>query len=122
MQPITMYGIPNCNNIKKARDWLDAQHIPFHFHHYKKEGIDANTLQAWCADVGWQVLLNQRGTTWRKLSDAEKADINQDKAIQLMCNAPSMIKRPVLQLENKRIVVGFSAENYQKQLLSGSIA
>jgi arsenate reductase len=108
---IKMYGIPNCNTIKKAKDALTAQGVDFEFHNYKKEGIDAATLELWCSQVGWKTLLNQRGTTWRKLSAEDKADINQSKAIELMSVYPSMIKRPVLDTDNQ-IIVGFDADVY----------
>jgi len=110
-----MYGIPNCNSIKKARDWLTANHIDYHFHNYKKDGIDTKTLESWCVQVGWETLLNQRGTTWRKLSADDKADVNESKAIQLMCLYPSMIKRPVLENGNK-IIVGFNEDIYKEEL------
>ncbi len=108
---ITMYGIPNCNTIKKAKDALTAKGVDFEFHNYKKDGIDAATLESWCSQVGWKVLLNQRGTTWRKLSADDKEGINQDKAIALMCTYPSMIKRPVLVVDDK-IIVGFDEAVY----------
>jgi len=108
---ITMYGIPNCNTIKKAKDALTAKGIEFDFHNYKKDGIDEKTLETWCSQVGWKTLLNQRGTTWRKLSADDKEGINQDKAIQLMVVYPSMIKRPVLDTGEK-IIVGFDEEEY----------
>ena len=108
---ITMYGIPNCNTIKKAKDALTAKGIEFVFHNYKKDGIDEKTLETWCSQVGWKTLLNQRGTTWRKLSADDKDGINQDKAIQLMAVYPSMIKRPVLDVGDK-IIVGFDEGVY----------
>ena len=108
---ITMYGIPNCNTIKKAKDALTAKGLEFEFHNYKKDGIDEQTLESWCAQVGWKVLLNQRGTTWRKLSTDDKENVNQAKAIQLMCVYPSMIKRPVLDTGDK-IIVGFDEQVY----------
>ncbi len=108
---ITMYGIPNCNTIKKAKDALTAKGIEFVFHNYKKDGIDEKTLETWCSQVGWKTLLNQRGTTWRKLSADDKDGINQSKAIQLMAVYPSMIKRPVLDVGDK-IIVGFDEEEY----------
>lgn len=112
---ITMYGIPNCNSIKKARDWLEANGIDYNFHNYKKSGIDEATLQQWCSHIGWKLLLNQRGTTWRKLSAEDKSGINEAKAIRLMAVYPSMIKRPVLQdMEHPaRILAGFEEEQYQ---------
>lgn len=106
-----MYGIPNCNTIKKAKDALAAKGLDFAFHNYKKDGIDAETLQTWVNQVGWKVLLNQRGTTWRKLSADDKDGINQSKAIKLMSLYPSMIKRPVLDTGEK-IIVGFDEAVY----------
>jgi len=113
MSTITMFGIPNCNSIKKGRTWLNEQGIVFDFHDYKKLGIDEDTLSSWCQGVGYEVLLNTRGTTWRKLSDADKADINEAKAITLMATHPSLIKRPVLSLGNGTLLVGFKEADYQ---------
>lgn len=111
---LTMFGIPNCNTIKKAKDWLTAHNVEHHFHNYKKDGIDEATLQAWSNHVGWKTLLNQRGTTWKKLSVEDKSNLNQAKAIQLMSLYPSMIKRPVLQdLDSDMLLVGFEEEAYQ---------
>ena len=106
-----MYGIPNCNTIKKAKDALIAKGLDFEFHNYKKDGIDESTLELWSSQVGWKTLLNQRGTTWRKLSSDDKDGINQDKAIKLMSLYPSMIKRPVLVVGDK-IIVGFDEAVY----------
>ncbi|OIQ01323.1 MAG: arsenate reductase [Zetaproteobacteria bacterium CG2_30_46_52] len=113
MSTITMFGIPNCNSIKKARTWLTEQDITFSFHDYKKQGIDEARLSSWCQQTGFQVLLNTRGTTWRKLSDADKADMNETKAISLMAAHPSLIKRPVLALGNGTLLVGFKEADYQ---------
>jgi len=107
----TMYGIPNCDTIKKARDWLDAHGVAFAFHDYKKAGIDRARLEGWVAEHGWETVLNRAGTTFRKLPDAERADLDADKAITLMLAQPSMIKRPVLDLGD-RTVVGFKPEIY----------
>jgi Spx/MgsR family transcriptional regulator len=106
-----MYGIPNCDTIKKARKWLDEHDVAYVFHNYKKEGVDAVLLQQWSAQVGWESLLNKRGTTWRKLADSEKEDIDETKALALLVANPSMIKRPVLQID-KHIEVGFSEASY----------
>jgi len=108
---ITMYGIPNCDSIKKARRWLNEHNTSYQFHNYKKDGIDASALTQWVDQVGWEVLLNKRGTTWRKLPAAQKVDVNADKAIALMCEHTSMIKRPVL-LSDQHIEVGFSEQRY----------
>ena len=110
---ITMYGIPNCDTIKKARKWLDANDIDFQFHSYKKDGIETELLGAWVDLLGWEVLLNKRGTTWRKLSDEQKSGIDNNKAIALMQEHTSMIKRPVLMFDD-HIEVGFSESRYQE--------
>jgi len=109
---IEMYGIPNCDTVRKARLWLDDHELAFEFHNYKKEGVDAALLSSWVDQLGWEVLLNKRGTTWRKLADGEKEGINRDKAVSLMCDNPSMIKRPVLVLGDV-IEVGFSMPRYE---------
>jgi len=111
---ITMYGIPNCSTIKKARDWLSAHNIDYDFHNYKKSGVEEATLQSWCHATGWKTLLNQRGTTWRKLSVEDKTDINESKAIALMMIYPSMIKRPIIQDADNTtlLLVGFDEEKY----------
>ena len=106
-----MYGIPNCNTIKKAKNALTAKGIDFEFHNYKKDGMDKQTLQNWVKQVGWEVLLNRRGTTFRQLSDTDKANIDESKAIALMLAHPSMIKRPVLDTGDK-IIVGFDEAVY----------
>lgn len=109
---ITMYGIKNCDTIKKARTWLDSHGIDYAFHDYKAAGIDADRLKAWCDEHGWEVLLNRAGTTFRALPDADKQDIDTAKAIALMQANPSMIKRPVLDLGDRRLV-GFKPEVYE---------
>ncbi len=108
---VEMYGIANCDTIRKARRWLAGHGIDYRFHDYKKEGVDAELLNRWADRVGWELLLNKRGTTWRKLPDADKADLDRNRAIALMCQNPSMIKRPVL-IAGDQIVVGFSEQQY----------
>jgi Spx/MgsR family transcriptional regulator len=110
--PATIYGIKNCDTMKKARAWLDTKGVPYAFHDYKAEGIDRERLEGWAREVGWETLLNRAGTTFRKLPDAEKAGIDERKALALMVDQPSMIKRPVLDLGN-RLIVGFKAEQYE---------
>ena len=106
------YGIPNCDTVKKARLWLEANGLDYAFHDYKKEGADADKLAAWIADKGVDVVLNKRGTTYRKLSDAEKADAaDSHKAVTLLVQNPSMIKRPVVEHENG-ILVGFKEDEW----------
>jgi arsenate reductase len=107
----TLYGIPNCDTVKKARTWLDQNGRAYTFHDYKKTGIDRATLQAWVATHGWETVLNRAGTTFRALPEADRTDLDADKAIALMLAQPSMIKRPVLDLGD-RTLVGFKPESY----------
>ncbi len=115
MTKITVHGIPNCDTMKKARAWLDAQGLDYDFHDYKKLGITAEKLGEWADSVGWEVLLNKAGTTFRKLPDAGKADLTRDKAIALMVDQPSLIKRPVL-VHPGGILVGFKPDIYAAAL------
>ncbi len=114
---LTMYGIPNCDTVKKARAWLDRHGVAYDFHDYKKRGITAATLQHWCDTLGMDQLLNRRGTSWRKLDDAERAaaDASEKRALQLMMANPSLIKRPLLDTGN-RLLAGFSEESYRSLL------
>ena len=109
---ITIYGIKNCDTMKKARTWLDSHGIAYGFHDYKVEGIERKRLEDWCKAVGWEILLNRAGTTFRSLPDADKQALNEKKAIALMLAQPSMIKRPVLDLGGK-LLVGFKPDIYQ---------
>ena len=108
-----IYGIKNCDTMKKALAWLDAKGVSYAFHDYKAEGIDRPRLEAWARDVGWETLLNRAGTTFRKLPDADKAGLTEGKAIALMLDQPSIIKRPVLDLDG-HLVVGFKPELYEE--------
>jgi arsenate reductase (glutaredoxin) len=108
---ITLYGIKNCDTMKKARTWLDSHGVRYQFHDYKTAGIESAVLARWCGEVGWETLLNRNGTTFRKLPEAHKIDLNERKAIALMVAQPSMIKRPVLDL-GKRLLVGFQPDVY----------
>ncbi|MFZ1741324.1 MAG: arsenate reductase [Pontixanthobacter sp.] len=108
---IHLYGIPNCDTVKKARTWLDAQGVEYIFHDYKKEGADPAKLSAWVEAAGADIVLNKRGTTFRKLSDADKADIDAAKAVMLMTRSPSMIKRPVAEYAGG-ILVGFKEDEW----------
>jgi arsenate reductase len=110
--PVTIYGIQNCDTMKKARAWLAAHGIDAAFHDYKKDGIDRARLERWIREVGWEVLLNRAGTSFRKLADADKQDIDQRKAIALMVGQPSLIKRPVLEIGGRKPLVGFKPEIY----------
>jgi Spx/MgsR family transcriptional regulator len=109
---ITIYGIKNCDTMKKARAWLDKHRVEYSFHDYKAVGIDKDHLARWSKKAGWETLLNRAGTTFRKLSDADKADLTEKKAIALMLDQPSMIKRPVLEAGGK-LLVGFKPEAYE---------
>ena len=111
----TIYGIKNCETMKKARAWLDAHDVAYMFHDYKASGIDKATLEGWAKHVGWETLLNRAGTTFRQLPDADKQGLNEKKALALMLNQPSMIKRPVLDLGHRRLV-GFKPELYAAAL------
>ena len=113
--PITMFGIKNCDTIKKARAWLESHDVAYAFHDYKASGIDRQRIEDWSRRVGWETLLNRAGTTFRKLPDAEKSDLDERRAIALMMAQPSMIKRPVLDLGG-RIVVGFKPEIYARDV------
>jgi len=106
---LTVYGIKNCDTIRKARAWLEGRGITYAFHDYKTAGIDAPRLRGWAAELGWEKLLNRAGTTFRKLPDADKEGLDEDKAVALMLDQPSMIKRPVLDLGGRRLV-GFDAD------------
>lgn len=110
---VTLYGIKNCDTVKKARAWLDASGVPYAFHDYKAEGIDRPRLERWAREVGWETLLNRAGTTFRKLPDDQKSGLDERKALALMLDQPSMIKRPVLDLDG-RLVVGFKPEQYEE--------
>jgi len=109
---VEMYGIPNCDTIKKARKWLEAEGIGCVFHDYKKEGANPALLASWAEKVGWELLLNRRGTTWRKLPEDVKEGVDEGAAIRLMVENPSLIKRPVL-VTAEGVAVGFKAEDYE---------
>src|SRR5688572_20579697 len=112
---VAFYGIPNCDTVKKARTWLEANGIAYAFHDYKKEGAEPAKLAAWSDAAGWEVLLNRRGTTFRALSDADKADIDRAKAIRLMEAHPSLIKRPVVE-HGGGLLVGFDPAEWGRSL------
>ncbi|MCD2174556.1 ArsC family reductase [Rhizobium sp. C4] len=107
----TIYGIKNCDTMKKAFDWLKGHGVACDFHDYKASGIDEASLKAWCAALGWDKVLNRAGTTFKKLDEADKADLDEAKAIRLMLAQPSMIKRPVLDVDGK-LILGFKPELY----------
>jgi len=109
---LTLYGIPNCDTVKKARARLDSHGVAYAFHDYKKAGIDAASLSRWIDALGWETVLNRAGTTFRKLSDGDKADLDRDKAIALMLAQPSMIKRPIVEGDGV-LVAGFKPDAWQ---------
>ena len=114
MAPLTIYGIKNCDTMKKARAWLEAHGVAHGFHDYKTAGIDSATLKGWAGRVGWEVLLNRAGTTFRKLPEADRQDLTEARAIALMLAQPGMIKRPVLDLGGV-LLVGFKPEAYAQR-------
>jgi arsenate reductase len=114
--PITIYGIKNCDTMKKARAWLDRRGVGYAFHDYKTAGIERAKLEGWAKKAGWETLLNRAGTTFRKLPDKDKDGLTEKKAIALMLVQPSMIKRPVLELGGGKLLVGFKLEEYGKAL------
>ena len=114
--PVTIYGINNCDTMKKARAWLDKNRVDYAFHDYKTTGIDRGRLERWAKKVGWETLLNRAGTTFKKLSDKEKTGLSETNAIALMLKQPSMIKRPVLEAGDGKILVGFKPEQYAAAL------
>jgi Spx/MgsR family transcriptional regulator len=112
--PITIFGIKNCETMKKARAWLDRRGVDYAFHDYKASGIEPGRLDQWSKKVGWETLLNRAGMTFRKLPEKEKAAIDAKKAVALMLAQPSMIKRPVLDLGDGKLLVGFTPELYEE--------
>lgn len=114
---VTLYGIPNCNSVKKAQNWLLQNGIEYNFYNYKKNGANQTKLQKWCTQFGWQQILNKNGLTYKKLDASIKANLNtQEIAINYMLNATSSIKRPILETENETII-GFDVESYEKIFL-----
>ncbi len=110
-----MYGIKNCDTVKKARRWLDAQQIAYRFHDYRADGLDAALLDTFIAELGWEALLNTRGTTWRKLDDARRESIqNAPSAAELMLEMPAIIKRPLLWAPGKPMLLGFTETSYER--------
>ena len=112
---IDLYGIPNCDTVKKARKWLDARALAYRFHDYKKEGAAPERLSRWSDALGWEALINRRGTTFRKLDDAERADLDEAKALGLMEAHPSLIRRPVVEHEGG-LLVGFDESEWERAL------
>ena len=112
---LTLFGIKNCDTIKKARRWLEAHQVDYRFHDYRVDGLDADLLQQFIAELGWEALLNTRGTTWRKLDESLRATItNADSAAALMLEMPAIIKRPLLCAPGKPMLLGFNESSYEK--------
>jgi len=111
-----MYGIRNCDTIKKARAWLEQHSIPYQFHDYKKQGVDRLELTAWVAELGWEQLINKRGTSWRKLDEHQKSIMDDNLAVNTMLDNPSIIKRPLLLIGDRKIL-GFNQDSYTQELL-----
>jgi arsenate reductase (glutaredoxin) len=109
---LTLYGIPNCDTVKKARSWLEQHNVAYAFHDYKKAGVDRARLEQWVAALGWETVLNRAGMTFKKLPEADKAELDAAKAITLMCAQPSMIKRPIL-VGGGVLLAGFKPEQWQ---------
>jgi len=112
---ITLYGIPNCDTVKKARSWLDGHGVAYAFHDYKKAGITKGKLEGWCDALGWETVLNRAGTTFRKLPDAAKTGLDQAKVIALMIEQPSMIKRPIIEHPGG-LLIGFKEAQWESAL------
>ena len=111
--PVTLYGISSCDTIRKAKTWLETQQIEFEFHDYRKQGLEQQLLQSMISALGWEAMLNRRGTTWRTLPDTTKDQIDQASAIRVMIDNPAIIKRPIL-ARNNQLHLGFSAQQYQE--------
>lgn len=110
-----LYGIKNCDTIKKARKWLDEQGVEYRFHDYRVDGLDEALLQRFNAALGWDAMLNKRSTSWRQLSNTQKDTLNEQNALQLMLEIPTLIKRPILDT-GEQMIIGFTADQYQKAL------
>lgn len=115
---VTIYGIKNCSTMKKAFDWLDQNQVAYTFHDYKKAGMDSGTLSRWCAQAGWQALVNTRGTTWRKLDPALQAMASDSDAISVMMAHTSVIRRPVVEPLSGKLLIGFEADAFARTLLT----
>lgn len=110
-----LYGIKNCDTVKKARTWLEQQRIDFRFHDFRSDGLDAHLLQRFEAALGWETLLNRKSTSWRQLAPEQQSSLDRDKALQLMQTNPTLIKRPILQ-NGEKFIIGFNSEMYRTEL------
>lgn len=113
---IFIYGIKNCDSMKKSFKWLDERGIAYEFHDYKKSGVPRDHLLAWCKTLGWHALVNTRGTTWRKLSPDQQEIQNQGQAITLMLEHPSVIRRPIIEMPDGQLLIGFDPTTFESQL------
>ncbi|MBU2709744.1 ArsC family reductase [Zooshikella harenae] len=113
---ITLFGISQCDTIRKARKWLDANNIIYTFHDFRRQGLTTEQVHAWCAELGWEKVLNKRGTTWRQLPEDTKNTVNETSIIELLAAHPTLIKRPILDTGRQRLI-GFRETNYQQILL-----
>lgn len=112
-----LFGISNCDTVRKARHWLSTHDVDFEFHDFRKDGLERATLERWCQSLGWEALLNKRSTSWRNIADEEKAALDETKAIDLMLETPTLIKRPVLVLDDD-VVLGYSDKQYSQLVTS----
>ncbi len=110
-----LYGIKNCDSVKKARTWLDDNNINYQFHDYRVDGLNRELLEHFAVGLGWDTMLNRRSTSWRQLTDEQKNNLNEHSALQLMLESPTLIKRPILD-DNNKLIIGFKAELYQQLL------
>lgn len=110
---MTLYGIKNCDTVRKARKWIENHQLPVNFHDFRDDGLRQEDLELWCNTLGWETVFNKRSTSFRALSDADKTDINQIKAIKLMLAQPTLIKRPVL-VAGEHVLVGFNEADYKR--------
>lgn len=113
---IIVYGISNCDTVRKARKWLDKGQTPYEFHDFRRDGLDRDLLERLEAALGWQTLLNQRGTTWRKLPDSVRDSMNRTVALEAMLEYPALIKRPVVRINDDHLLVGFDADEWEQTL------
>lgn len=118
-KPVTIYGIPNCDTMKKARAWLDGQGIAYRFHDYRAEGIDRQRIEAWVKTLGWEKVLNRASTTFRTLPESERTGLDARKAVALMLASPTMIKRPMLD-RGGRLIAGFKPDTYEAVFAAGN--
>ena len=110
-----LYGIPNCNTVKKAKDWLNAANLVYEFHDFKKSGVTHELLNQWCATFGWEKVVNKKGTTWKKQSlSIQEGVISQESAVQFLLHNTSAIKRPVLEVNGKALTIGFDVLEYER--------